>query len=177
MVRCIVYNYINSDIFQRSLCILSKLRLFQTYRISQPADRQFLSVFVYISIAISVCPSRFFKKLLGSVRIIGNSFYCIISIRKAARECCFCRHSTTFHNYRTETFLIDSHLYSLADILILHDLRIHVELSEEATACCTGIDRIIRISVKQCIIVILKPISSLNISCLQGSCQRTSVCK
>ena len=122
MVRCIIYNNINSDIFQCSLCILCKLRLFETGRVSQPVNAEFLSVFVYISITVCICPSGFFKKLLCTIRIIGNGFYSVISIGKAAREGCFCRNTTSLHDHRTESVFVDSHLNSFADILVLHDL-------------------------------------------------------
>ena len=177
MIRRIVYFYINTNILKCRLCIFCKLRLFQTCRVSQPVDCQLLSVLVYISVTVCICPSGLFKKLLCSVRIIGNSFHCIISIRETAWECSLCRYSATFHNHRTEAFLVDSHLNSFTNVLILHNFRIHVELSEEATACRTGIDRIIGVSIKQCIVVILKSIGSLNIACLKRCCQSTSICE
>jgi len=62
------------------------------------------------------------KKLLCSVRIIGNSFYCIISIGEATREGCFGRNPASLHDHRTESVFVDSHLNRFTDVLILHDL-------------------------------------------------------
>ena len=177
MIRSIIYHNVNSDFLESCLCILRKLRLLQTGRVGQPVYGKLLSVLVCISVAVCILPSGFFQQLFCPFRIIGNCFHCFISIRKTVRKSGFGREPSPLHDHRAEALFINSHFNGFSYILILHDLRLKIKLSEKASACCAGINGILRISVKKRVVIILKTIGSLDIACLKGRGQSASVRK
>ena len=131
MICGTVYFHFYTDIPQSRLNTFRKKRQFLAAGISQPADRQILSVFIYIAVSVCVCPSCFLKKLPGLLRIICRSSHGIIPKGKTGGEGTCRRCTVAVKKHTGKAILIDSHGNGFPDFFVLKGLCLIIHLGKE----------------------------------------------